>query len=545
MTTNPTSGAADLPEALRSIQRFEVVDCIDDKHVPAVIPKPHGPWVRYEDHIAALAGGQATAAQQPGAAGLIGALKDAQQAINSMKVEAETAAQGDEQMILEACETISNEGLQADTAIRVALASHGQAPAGAGMGHTDGGRNMFYEGRFDGESQREQQARLRWANDMRAAFERHTGNGWFDKDWRTETGLWSSAWYACLAAQPTTTAQAAPAYKDSTPELHIGDSAFENWYSTYSPVHKSDKQRARDAYAAGMGDPLVTAAPAAVAGPGEAVAYLDIGTGGYLDLGTDLAYEVLSRLPKGRHALVIAGTYGIDGYTAAPTTQPASQHQARPVTPYTCPKCSALWLHWPAEQSGFGMDTLNCRSTTHCDYCEKGGVEQLQRLERVPAVLAAPQREAQEPVAVVVPCYTPSGKRVALYSAKQDLPIGTQLYTAPQPSPAAQGDAVKQLGWVYCYQGQEPAFSYTPQPPGLPKTQYWQVPVFDTGQARASHGQVLQIVADYADWLDSRDRLTSFSAFVNEFGYQGRDCKSVYEMVVVPCLAARAAQEGK
>ena len=63
MTTTTTSGAADLPEALRSIQRFEVVDCIDDKHVPAVIPKPHGPWVRYEDHIAALAAGQATAAQ--------------------------------------------------------------------------------------------------------------------------------------------------------------------------------------------------------------------------------------------------------------------------------------------------------------------------------------------------------------------------------------------------------------------------------------------------------------------------------------------------
>lgn len=79
--------------------------------------------------------------------------------------------------------------------------------------------------------------------------------------------------------------------------------------------------------------------------------------------------------------------------------QPAPQHQARPVTPYTCPKCSALWLHWPAEQSGFGRDTLNCRSTTHCDYCEKGGVEQLQRLERVPAVLAAPQQEAQEPMA--------------------------------------------------------------------------------------------------------------------------------------------------
>ncbi len=68
-------------------------------------------------------------AQQPGTAGLVGALEDAQRAINSMKVEAETAAQGDEQMMLEACETISNEGLQADMAIRAALASHGQAPA--------------------------------------------------------------------------------------------------------------------------------------------------------------------------------------------------------------------------------------------------------------------------------------------------------------------------------------------------------------------------------------------------------------------------------
>lgn len=53
---------------------------------------------------------------------LVEALICAQQAINSMKVEAETAAQGDEQMMLEACETISNEGLQADMAIRAALA---------------------------------------------------------------------------------------------------------------------------------------------------------------------------------------------------------------------------------------------------------------------------------------------------------------------------------------------------------------------------------------------------------------------------------------
>ena len=71
--------------------------------------------------------------------------------------------------------------------------------------------------------------------------------------------------------------------------------------------------------------PRQPAAPAAVAGPSEAVAYLDIGAGGYLDLGTDLTDEALSRLPKGRHALVIAGTYGIDGYIAAPTTQPEPQ----------------------------------------------------------------------------------------------------------------------------------------------------------------------------------------------------------------------------
>ena len=51
------------------------------------------------------------------------------------------------------------------------------------------------------------------------------------------------------------------------------------------------------------------------------------------------------------------------------------------------------------------------------------------------ALLEAEAAHQQEPAAVVVPCHTPSGKRVALYSAKQDLPIGTQLYTAPQPSP--------------------------------------------------------------------------------------------------------------
>ncbi len=129
---------------------------------------------------------------------------------------------------------------------------------------------------------------------------------------------------------------------------------------------------------------------------------------------------------------------------AAPTTQPAPQQEARPVTPYTCPKCHALWLHWPAEQSGFGMDTLNCRSTTHCDYCEKGGVEQLERLERVPAALKAPQQEAQEPVGYTHASWIAEAKRggggsfVGRKNAAFDVPI----YTAPLPSPAAQGDVL-------------------------------------------------------------------------------------------------------
>lgn len=50
------------------------------------------------------------------------ALEDAGCAINSMKAEAENGAQGDEQMMLEACEQISNEGLQASMEIAAALA---------------------------------------------------------------------------------------------------------------------------------------------------------------------------------------------------------------------------------------------------------------------------------------------------------------------------------------------------------------------------------------------------------------------------------------
>ena len=51
-------------------------------------------------------------------------------------------------------------------------------------------------------------------------------------------------------------------YNDSTPQLSVGESSFESWFESYNPANKGDKQRSRDAYAAGMGDPLVTVTPA-------------------------------------------------------------------------------------------------------------------------------------------------------------------------------------------------------------------------------------------------------------------------------------------
>lgn len=121
--------------------------------------------------------------------------------------------------------------------------------------------------------------------------------------------------------------------------LHLVNDAFAEVAMAYPKAFALHKVGLADT---AVREALVTAAPAAVAGPSEVVAYLDIGTGGYLDLGTDLDDEALSRLPKGRHALVIAGTYGIDGYTAAPTTtrpSPAAQEDALD---------AARW-HWFAE----------------------------------------------------------------------------------------------------------------------------------------------------------------------------------------------------
>lgn len=53
--------------------------------------------------------------------------------------------------------------------------------------------------------------------------------------------------------------QESVSYVDSTPHLHVGDSSFEDWYQSHPKASGGDKQLARDAYAAGMGDPLVAA----------------------------------------------------------------------------------------------------------------------------------------------------------------------------------------------------------------------------------------------------------------------------------------------
>lgn len=65
-----------------------------------------------------------------------------------------------------------------------------------------------------------------------------------------------------MADQPTEGVEheEAPApYADSTPSLHVGDSSFESWFEAKDMAGLGTKQLACDAYAAGMGDPLVMA----------------------------------------------------------------------------------------------------------------------------------------------------------------------------------------------------------------------------------------------------------------------------------------------
>ena len=69
-------------------------------------------------------------------------------------------------------------------------------------------------------------------------------------------------------------------------------------------------------------------------------------------------------------------------------------------------------------------DRLRCFDRQTC-------TEAAERIETLEAELAA-MRAGGEPVAEMVPCHTPSGKRVAVISRFQHLLIGTKLYTHHQ-----------------------------------------------------------------------------------------------------------------
>lgn len=52
------------------------------------------------------------------------------------------------------------------------------------------------------------------------------------------------------------------------------------------------------------------------------------------------------------------------------------------------------------------------------------------------------------------------------------------------------------------------------------------------GQSSAHQIHALKVAARYSIWLDKEGRGTSFSTFVDEFGYESSDCKQVYEKVL-------------
>lgn len=71
----------------------------------------------------------------------------------------------------------------------------------------------------------------------------------------------------CAERIAALTAQVEQAAQPVAERWHVGDSAFESWYDQYlldAPVHQGAKQKARDAYAAGMGERAATAPPKAV-----------------------------------------------------------------------------------------------------------------------------------------------------------------------------------------------------------------------------------------------------------------------------------------
>jgi hypothetical protein len=128
--------------------------------------------------------------------------------------------------------------------------------------HTDGGG--LYEARTLYTSPPAQRKPLD-AGEISRLWKQHTNEDGPHHNPYDDDGLGFARAIEALAALAEQPAPVQAAYKDSTPHLSVGESSFESWYDQYllsAPVHQENKQRLRDAYAAGMGDPLVVAAPA-------------------------------------------------------------------------------------------------------------------------------------------------------------------------------------------------------------------------------------------------------------------------------------------
>lgn len=150
----------------------------------------------------------------------------------------------------------------------------------------------------------------------------------------------------------------------------------------------------------------------------EPVAYLDIGAGGYTDVGSDLTAEQLALLPKGRHMLAIIGTYGVDGYVAAPDQRAAQAEQQG------AGDARAQFEAWAA---GRGWKLSPYQNNCGIVVSEKYGHPGVQRCwEAWQAALAARQPVWQEPAAWM----DPDGSRVLTAKAKADASSAYRTATA-------------------------------------------------------------------------------------------------------------------
>ena len=253
-----------------------------------------------------------------------------------------------------------------------------------------------------------------WENetDAKEAYDEHIAAAQALEDWEAAVG---AGGVQALSASP--------------PSMYVDGAGIHAEDGASAVIRKLDARfhivtfKAVDAAAASPTPPAEQAAPKAAPvtqQAGDVVAYLDVGAGGYLDLGSELSEDALQQLPKGRHALVIAGTYGIDGYVAAPqpspTTKPAPQQEAQE----PCPTCVALARAVMLDQVSFDRkpDCYGIRQIT-----DDEGIEEWADIRTSPDVA---REEANDMMAT---------GRGEIYEV-------VSLWTTPQPAPAPLSDDV-------------------------------------------------------------------------------------------------------